>query len=248
MGYCERCGGKYDYEGICEICGEDEEWTYNYPHNRNKVKCKSCGHEIYEARRYCFICGTRNDSAFKKGDHYCPRCGVAFENDVCPSCGKSLSFFQLRDIGPNDTGYCPSCGKETSFKDHFCIHCGNENYKKRPVSSPSAKKKPIKTEPENPPVYAAETTDCMRTETKAKTQRDINTTLWLVLGIVSFVLCCMPTGIGTIIYSIHAKNCARIGNMARAGRKLRIAKIWFFVGAVIIAVLGISSVIIQVFG
>lgn len=252
MGYCERCGGTYDFEGICETCGTDEEWSWNPPeHNHNKVKCKGCGTEIYEVRRYCHVCGKRNDAAFVKGKNYCPRCGIAFVDGVCPNCGRKLSDFLSRSIDPKQKTSCSSCRKETSSKDLYCIHCGNENYIKYAWQRPS------------PKFHSAGKSDsCVSAESSRQREegssnytvadsenfvRSINTRLWTILGLIQAILFCMPTGIVTIIYCIHATNCAREGMMERAERKLKTAKTWFFAGVAIEIILIIAAVLFKIF-
>lgn len=237
MGYCERCGGKFDFEGICEICGEDEEWSWNTPHNPNKVKCENCGAEIYGTRRFCRVCGEKNEAAFKKGREYCPDCGIAFENEVCPECGRTLSHFRLREIAPKDKIKCSACGKETSSKDNFCVHCGNENYRK-PWQRPSPKfhraEEPLRKESDNYTVgdieYAIKHT---------------NSTLWTILGLVQAILFCMPTGFLTVLYSFHATNCAKIAKLERAQRKLKTAKAWFIAGIIIDVIILIVFAVIK---
>ena len=139
MGYCERCGGKFDFEGICETCGCDEEWSWNTPKNTNKVECESCGAMIYETRRYCHCCGAKNEAAFKKGKFYCAKCGIAFENGTCPECGRTADDFRIANLRQEEIRYCAKCGKKMSYRDRFCIHCGNENYKKKPLKTKSEK-------------------------------------------------------------------------------------------------------------
>ena len=398
MGYCERCGGRFDsgdWYDRCGRCGDDDEWTMNEPHDKEKVKCAHCGTEIYKVRRYCFICGAKNDAAFKKGDSYCPHCGNAFENGVCPNCGKSRSFFASREIAPIDSKYCAVCGEEVSRNDYFCMNCGSELYlkylEKKPKEEvkctfrhcqicggdtyfdedlfgyrcrhcgsdceigffdPKNNKKRIKCKQcghemfevrrfcracgaknekafkkgeyycyncgialvdgicpdcgnrknsayirsysekelcrcavcgekvlsrdkfcqkcgtafyENPPIAdfaktepvektTAKIPEHIKTETTKTTASgysgyyfaDLHTTLWLVLGIVSLVICCLPTGIGTIICSIGAKRAENELEYDIAKRKIKWAKFWFFLGCAIVASLMVASVVIQV--
>ena len=244
MGYCERCGGKFDFEGICEICGDDDEWSWGSPkNNQNKVQCKNCGAMIYEARRYCHCCGAKNEAAFKEGKSYCPECGIAFEDGACPECGKDAIDFWLRDMELEEIRYCAVCGERISYKDKFCMHCRNENYRNKPLKTKPAK--PSGAENKTPRPAAKIPESYKYSEPQKTCGNDINTTLWLILGIVSTVICCMPTGIGTIIYSIQASNCVRSGMFERAKRKLRTAKIWFFIGIGIIAVLMLAAMVIQ---
>lgn len=335
LGYCQRCGGKFNNKVICEVCGDTEEWAWHTPRNKNKIECANCGNEIYEVRRYCFSCGAKNELAFKKGDKYCPKCGNAFENGICPNCGKEKNDVLLRTIKPEDLRYCAVCGEKTSADDYFCFYCGNENYINEPVEhrpdisqeekpeeiiiprrihpddyhcpecggyfdmegfcwncavdrvkvsvrklkvkdarycpfcreiisvkddfctycgekvhrkgpEPESVKKP-EPEQEKP---AAKIPEQLKTTQPAGYDgyyfADLHTTLWLVLGIVSLVICCLPTGIGTIICSLGAKRAENELEYDIAKRKTIFAKIWFFAGCAIVAALMIASVIIQV--
>ena len=244
MGYCERCGGRYDFEDICEGCGTDEEWSWNTPENTNKVKCKHCGYDIYEVRRYCHICGTKNEAAFKKGDNYCPKCGNAFENGICPNCGKTYDFFKNRKFEPIDLRYCTECGEKTSRNDCFCLNCGNENYINKPSEIPvriSAKIKP-KTG-SKPAGYKNEFID----EDEDSEPIELNTTLWIILGILSSFFCCLITGIITTVLAIKASFHKSKGRYYLAAEKLEKAQGWFvltLIIGVIEIVLGIIAAII----
>ena len=244
MGYCERCGGKFDDEDLCEYCGDDEEWSWNTPYNTKKVKCKRCGHDIYEARRFCFVCGAKNPAAFKKGDAYCPRCGNAFENGICPNCGKTKAHFDSLKVEPEIEGFCKICGETVCYDDNFCMKCGTELYYNAPTRDAKL-------------VGAGKT--AKKAESTAKSYNDfdsddgwesigkeVNPNLWLILGIVSLIICCMPTSIGTIVCSIQAKKALERGKQRTAEKKVGAAIRWFFAGAVIILLLMAASVIIKV--
>lgn len=341
LGYCQRCGGRIGKDGNCEICGDNHKWTWFLPEKSDKVKCTNCGTDIYKTRRYCFSCGEKNEAAFKKGERYCPKCGVAFENGVCPNCGKEKNNILLRTIKPEDLRYCAVCGEKTSVNDYFCFYCGNENYINEPVEYRPDISQEKKTEdiiiprrihpdnyhcpecggyfdmegfcwtcavdrvevsvrklkvedarycpfcgeiisvkddfctycgekvhrkgqepesvkkPEPEPVKKPEPvkTTAKIPEQSKTTQSpgysgyyfaDLHTTLWLVLGIVSLVICCLPTGIGTIICSIGAKKAENELEYDLAKRKTIFAKIWFFAGCAIVLAFMVAAVIIQV--
>lgn len=278
MKHCERCGGTFDYEGYCKICGDDDDWTWNPPkYNKNKITCKKCGNEIYEVRRHCYYCGGKNEAAFKKGEYYCPCCGIAIEDEHCPNCGEKLEDLLGRKFEPIDLRYCTSCGKEISRNDEICLFCGRENYKisERIIWSEEAmhcpdcqkeiwvkdkfcpycgrenipKKPELREQTKNDePVIHAKIPDTYKekTYTQGYTYSDLNTTLWLVLGIITLIICCTPTSIGTIVCSLMAKSAENIGDYYTAKRKINAAKIWFFAGAAIVLSLMIASVVIQV--
>ncbi len=254
MGYCERCGGKYDFEGLCEGCGTDEEWSWNTPKNRNKVECEGCGHEIYEVRRYCFVCGTRNEAAFKIGDNYCPNCGNALENGACPNCGKTLEFFRKRKIDSVDLRYCSVCGEKISRDDSFCLNCGNENYinapSKDPVkgsvktfSKPAPKENVYKKE--EPKKYVRDVFDDDDDDGEYSSVR-LNTKLWIILGVLSSIFCCLISGIITTVFAVKANNAQNNGKFVTASRYIDKAAGWYaftIIIGVIELVLGIVAAI-----
>ena len=244
MGYCERCGGTYDFEGLCEGCGTDEEWSWNTPKNTRKIKCKHCGYDIYEVRRHCHICGAKNDLAFKKGDSYCPKCGNAFEDGICPNCGKTYEFFKNRKFEPIDLRYCPKCGTETSRNDSFCIDCGNENYINEPSKTPVRVSARIaqKTAPkrdvyqkEEPQKYQSYDLDDFDDEDKPI---ELNTTLWIVLGVLSSLFCCFISGIVSTVFAVRANTFKKRGKFFLASSNLEKAEGWFAL-TIIIAVIEI---------
>jgi hypothetical protein len=63
---------------------------------------------------------------------------------------------------------------------------------------------------------------------------DVNTTLPLVLSIVSIVCCgCLPLGIGGIIFSMQANTAKKAGDMVTAASKAKTALIMGIVGIVV---------------
>ena len=229
MGYCERCGGKYDFEGLCEGCGTDEEWSWNTPENKNKVICEGCGHEIYEVRRHCHVCGKINPAAFKTGSAYCPDCGNAFENGICPNCGRTLDFFKKREFAQTDLRYCTKCGAKTSRNDCFCIDCGNENYINEPSKNPvkitsKPAPKPVVLPNEKPKKYVSDDFDD-DDEEYGKTK--LNTTLWIILGVLSSLFCCLIGGIITTVFAVKADRFQKEGKFYPAATALEKAEGWF---------------------
>ena len=298
--YCEKCGGTLRFNedllaNVCSTCKDDDEWTFFDPkYNKNKIKCKNCGEEMFEIRRFCKNCGTENMLAFKKADNYCPFCGIAFENGACPECGRTLEYFKTREIEEKNLRYCAVCDKEVNKYDYFCFYCGNENYIYSPLevsrvaeakeeaeflermkvrdemrhqqlreyNERNARRREqrrklrqeaeLKKESEQPkePKLTAKIPEHSKTTQSAGYSgyyyADLHTTLWLVLGIISLVICCMPTGIGTIICSIGAKRAENELEYNLAKRKTGWAKFWFFLGCAIVASLMVASVVIQV--
>ena len=247
MGYCERCGGKYDFEGLCDGCGTDEEWSWNTPKNQNKVVCEGCDHEIYEVRRYCHVCGTRNLNAFKRGEHYCPDCGNAFENGICPNCGRTYDYFANRKIEQIDLRYCAECGTETSRNDCFCINCGNPNYINDPLKEPV---KPIK-KPARSVVLPKETApknfydELDYSDDDEYTSVKVNTNLWIILGVLSTLFCCFISGIVTTVFALKAKNAQKKGKFATAVDYVDKAEGWLALSVIIGVIQIVAGIIVS---
>ena len=243
MNYCERCGGRMnsgDWYDHCEFCGEDDEWTMNQPLDKEKVKCQNCGTEIYKVRRHCFICGAKNPAAFKKGSEYCVRCGNALENGVCPNCGKTKSQIRERAYKPEENGFCPVCGESVLFEDYFCSKCGAELYFDHPVKSYSKRT--------NNNTSVKTYSDFDSDEGWQSIGKEVNPTLWLVLGIVSLLLCFAPTSIGTIIFAAKAKKAKERGKSKTAEKYVGKAIRWFFAGIIISVILLVATLIFQLIG
>ena len=241
--HCEICGGDlyFDEEIFgykCKHCGTDTDEIYLEPKiNKTRIKCKRCGNEMYETRRFCRACGGKNELAFKKGENYCYSCGIALENDVCPECGRIYTTAYMRSNSRKELLRCSVCSENVRPDDNFCQNCGTALYEEPPIkdlveqNTGSSAKIPEYTEKEKPVKYYSEP--------------NINTTLWLVLGIVSLVFCCLPTGIGTIICSIGAKRALDEGDDYSAKRKIGFAKTWFFIGCAFIFVIMTFSAIVN---
>ena len=115
---------------------------------------------------------------------------------------------------------CKKCGAELDKDDTFCPFCGE--YCNVSESSP------VSVHREGSSVYEKP-----------------DTTLWIILGVVSAIFCCLIGGIGTTIYAAKASGNLSAGNIAQANENIEKAKKWFL-ATVIIGV--ISSVIALIAG
>jgi hypothetical protein len=61
---------------------------------------------------------------------------------------------------------------------------------------------------------------------------DVNTTLPLVLSIVTLACCCLPLGVGGLVFSLQANTAKKMGDMATAQSKAKTALIMAIVGMV----------------
>ncbi|MBR5309992.1 MAG: CD225/dispanin family protein [Oscillospiraceae bacterium] len=109
---------------------------------------------------------------------------------------------------------CKKCGSEIGENDMFCPNC------KEYVSINEEKPKTIHRTPE-------------------VTYEEPNATLWIVLGILASIFCCLIGGIGTIVYAAKASGNISAGNLGLAEDNIATAKKWF-IATVIIGIIGFA--------
>jgi ABC-type Fe3+ transport system permease subunit len=61
---------------------------------------------------------------------------------------------------------------------------------------------------------------------------DVNTTLPLVLSIVCLACCCLPLGIGGLVFAMNANNAKKTGDLATAQAKAKTSLILSIIGMV----------------
>jgi hypothetical protein len=61
---------------------------------------------------------------------------------------------------------------------------------------------------------------------------DVNTTLPMVLSIICLACCCLPMGIGGLIFAMNANNAKKMGDLATAQSKAKTSLILSIVGMV----------------
>ena len=61
---------------------------------------------------------------------------------------------------------------------------------------------------------------------------DVNTTLPLVLSIICLACCCLPAGVGGLIFAMNANNAKKAGDMATAQAKAKTSLIFSIIGMV----------------
>ena len=260
--YCPNCGNALENE-ICPNCGKRKnDILIRTIKPENTRYCPTCGEKIYVDDYFCFRCGNENyinkpllnkpvtqqqekqdeiiiPKRINMDDYRCPECGGYFDMEgFCWKCGVERFTVSVRKLKRSEARHCPVCWEVISIKDKFCPYCGMETYRcsQPEVSKASEAKKEAKIP------------DCIKNEKPVRYNSKPNTTLWLVLGIISLVICCLPTGIGTIICSIGAKRAINEDDYYLAKKKIGFAKFWFFLGGGIIFALIILSAIVQVYG
>ncbi len=74
---------------------------------------------------------------------------------------------------------------------------------------------------------------------------DVNTTLPLVLAIVCTACCCLPAGVGGIIFSVQAMNAKKTGDMMTAQAKAKTGMMISIIGIVVGLIGGIIWGVLQ---
>lgn len=123
------------------------------------------------------------------------------------------------------TAYCSKCGTEIPEGVWFCPNCGE------------------KTEaPQN--CYKGEFYE----NAPADYKEPLNTSLWIILGILSSLFCCLIGGIGTTVYAAKASGNVGAGDIEQAKENLKTAKGWFAATMIIAAIEFVFGLLIALIG
>ncbi|MBP1574777.1 MAG: hypothetical protein J6C34_04085 [Oscillospiraceae bacterium] len=125
--------------------------------------------------------------------------------------------------------YCTKCGAKTSRNDCFCIDCGNENYIDEPSKNPvkitsKPAPKPVVLPKEKPKKYVSDDFD---DDDEGYGKTKLNTTLWIILGVLSSLFCCLIGGIITTVFAVKADRFQKEGKFYPAATALEKAEGWF---------------------
>ena len=120
---------------------------------------------------------------------------------------------------------CKNCGAEIIEGAAFCGNCGMKIEAEQPVFEEPAQQE-VYTEYQEeasfvPPV--------MPEEPVVPAEKP-NTVLWIVLSAIHIFACCPLTGIVSLIFSVLGHLAADKGDFADALKKLKFAKISFWIG------------------
>ena len=142
--------------------------------------------------------------------------------------------------------YCKNCGAEINEGALFCGNCGMKIETEQPVYEAPAEpvfEEPVQEEPVQgeyhqetyteyqeqgsyvPPVIPEE----YQAEPVVSGERP-NTILWIVLSAVEIFTCCQLTGFISLIFAIIGHISAEKGNFEDAFKKIKIARISFWIG------------------
>ena len=127
---------------------------------------------------------------------------------------------------------CKNCGAEIQENTKFCGSCGVKIETEQPVFEEPVYEQDYYYQAPAEPVYAEPVVPAEKP----------NTVLWIVLSAVEIFTCCQITGIISLIFSILGHIAADKGDFAEAEKKIKTAKIWFWVGFG----LGILAILIYV--
>ncbi len=116
--------------------------------------------------------------------------------------------------------YCKNCHAEIPEGVYFCPNCGERTEELQNTYSGEFH--------ENEP---------------ADYKEPLNTTLWIVLGVLSAFFCCMLGGIITTVYAAKANGNVNSGDIETAKENLKTAKGWFIATIIIGALTTFFSVL-----
>jgi ABC-type Fe3+ transport system permease subunit len=108
---------------------------------------------------------------------------------------------------------CKNCGTELRENDCFCPSCGE--YCNVSENAPKTIHR------EGTPVY-----------------QEPNATLWIIIGVLSAVFCCLIGGIATTVYAARADGNIHSRDLDSANENIEKAKKWF-IATVIVGVISI---------
>ena len=133
---------------------------------------------------------------------------------------------------------CKNCGAELGEGAVFCGNCGMKIESEQPVFEEQVVEEPVQGEYHQetyteyqeqgsyvPPVIPEE----YQAEPVVSGERP-NTILWIVLSAVEIFTCCQLTGFISLVFAIIGHISAEKGNFEDAFKKIKIARISFWIG------------------
>ena len=139
------------------------------------------------------------------------------------------------------TRFCTNCGQPIEGDVRFCTYCGT------PI--PQAEPTPPPSEPQmaygQQNSYEAPPQQPQPTRTQPTGPKPKN---YLVLAILSTILCCLPFGIVSIIYAAKVDNYWNAGYYYDAEQASRKAKGWMLAAVITCLVITILYVVLIAFG
>ncbi|MBR3963370.1 MAG: CD225/dispanin family protein [Oscillospiraceae bacterium] len=110
--------------------------------------------------------------------------------------------------------FCKNCGREIGKDENFCPGCGAKlEYWNVSEDSPNTVRREGSSDYEEP-----------------------NATLWIVIGVLSSIFCCLIGGIGTTVYAAKASGNISAGDFEQAKENIETSKKWF-IATVIVGVI-----------
>ena len=106
---------------------------------------------------------------------------------------------------------CKNCGAEINDDSAFCKYCGEKTGNPETIFNTPF--------PNNKKAYVPE--------------EQLNTTLWIILGVVSALFCCTIGGIVTTVYAAKASGSEKAGDYYEAEDNLKKAKNWFIATVIV---------------
>ncbi|MBE6899048.1 MAG: zinc-ribbon domain-containing protein [Ruminococcaceae bacterium] len=120
--------------------------------------------------------------------------------------------------------FCENCGAKIPEGVYFCENCGAKAEETQNTSPEEYyKADPDYTEP-------------------------LNTTKWIILGVLSSIFCCMLGGIITVVYAAKANGNVSSGDIETAKENFKTAKQWFLATMIIAAIELVFGLLISLAG
>jgi hypothetical protein len=118
-----------------------------------------------------------------------------------------------------------------------------------PIQSPPVQSAPIQSTPiQTPPITGPGASPYVPPTAHLGSGAGADIPNYLPWAIIATILCCMPTGIVSIIYASRANSAKAMGDIAGARKAAGTAKTWLIVSVVAALLVGVLYIVLMVMG
>ena len=125
---------------------------------------------------------------------------------------------------------CKNCGAELKEGALFCGNCGTKVEEAPVYEAPAEYYQEKYEEYQEQGTYIPPVMPEYAEPVNVVSGEKPNTVLWIVLSVIELLSCCQITGIISLIFSILGHIAAEKGDFAEAAKKIKTAKISFWIG------------------